>query len=229
MGRSTLSVCVALAVALPTLALSQGAQSESAVAKAEAVSPAAGGPRRWQVSATGGLSLHKSGSTDAVVLATVKEGAILFNHGCAAAEDRIWCTVQPLRGRTRGYVPADGLQPARGPDGTVPMGPDDTPERARQGEFDASGTLQCAQIRGQELGTCRFDVARSDGGDATVVVTFSNGFKRTLSFSHGQFIRADTTMSGTGFDTDWRRDGSRHIIRVDDQRFDALHVAIFGE
>ena len=191
--------------------------------------PVAGGPRRWQVSAPDGLSLHKSGSSDAEVLATVKTGAILFNQGCAAADDRVWCAVQPLRSRIRGYVPVDGLQPARGPDGTVPMGLDDTAARARQGAFDASGTLHCAQIRGEKLATCRFDVARSGGGDATVVVTFSNGFKRTLSFSHGQFIRGDTTMSGTGFDTDWRRDGPRHIIRVDDQRFDALHVAIFGE
>ncbi len=229
MGRTALSACIALAVALPALGLSHVAKGESAAAKARAASPAAGGPRRWQVSAPDGLSLRKSGSRDAAVLAAVNEGAILFNHGCAPAADRIWCLVQPLRGRTRGYVPADHLQPARGPDGTVPMGPDDTAERARLGKFDATGSLQCAQIRGQELATCRFGVARSGGGDATVVVTFSNGFKRTLSFSHGQFIRADTTMSGTGFDTDWRRDGPRHIIRVDDQRFDALHVAIFGE
>ena len=70
--------------------------------------------------------------------------------------------------------------------------------------------------------------ARSKGGDATVVVTFANGFKRTLYFAHGMFIRADTTMSGVGYDTDWQVEGNMHIIRVDDQRYELLGRDIFG-
>ncbi|MCG8694056.1 MAG: hypothetical protein MI806_22855, partial [Minwuiales bacterium] len=117
---------------------------------------------------------------------------------------------------------------ARGPDGTVPMGADDSAFRAGRGEFGATGTLSCTQLRGQPMGRCTFGVARGTGGDATVVVTFSNGFKRTLFFAHGAFISADATMSGTGFDTDWRTDGDRHVIRVDDQRYVLPNAAVFG-
>ena len=109
------------------------------------------------------------------------------------------------------------------------MGTDDSPIRAREGDFDATGDMPCAQIRGQSMGECTFGVARSGGGDATVTVTFSNGFTRLLFFRHGEFISGDATMSGTGRDTDWRVEDGRHIIRVDDQRYELPDTSIFGE
>ena len=108
------------------------------------------------------------------------------------------------------------------------MGADDSLRRARNRDFDAGGTIPCAQIRGQPMGECTFAVARSGGGDATVVVTFSNGFKRMLFFTHGEFIRGEDTTSGTGRDMDWHKEGSRHIIRVDDQRYELPDTGIFG-
>lgn len=211
----------------------QATESEGLAAETTAIeSPAAaaedGGPRRWRVTAGSGVRMQAAPADDAAVIETLAGGAILRNLGCAPAGDRVWCKVQALRGRERGYVVAAALEPARGPDGTVPMGRDDSMPRARQGDFDASGRIACAQVRGEPMGACRFDVARGGGGDATVVVTFSNGFKRMLSFSHGEFIRADTTMSGSGFDSDWRLDDGLHIIRVDDQRYEVPDTVIVG-
>lgn len=193
------------------------------------VAPEDGGPRRWQVAASGGLEMRDAPAGDAPVLRMLDEGAILSNLGCARAGDDIWCEVRPLRSRSRGYAAAEDLRPARGPDGTVPMGTDDSLRRAREGDFDAVGTVPCAQIRGQPMGECTFAVARSGGGDATVAVTFSNGFKRMLFFTGGAFMSGDATMSGTGRDTDWHRDGDQHIIRVDDQRYELSDSAIFGD
>ena len=229
MLRAHLLAIALLAGTLPGWAQEATPDHAGAVAEEAFVAPEQGGPRRWQVTARDGLELRDAPAGDAPVLATLAPGAILSNLGCAQSGGRIWCEVRPLRSRSGGYAAADGLRPAHGPDGTVPMGIDDSLRRAQEGDFDAGGTLPCAQIRGQPMAECSFAVARSGGGDATVVVTFANGFRRMLFFSHGEFIRGDATMSGTGRDTDWHRDGDRHIIRVDDQRYELPDTAIFGD
>ena len=229
MGRMARCLAVmVLTISLLTLTVSHGARGETVVTEKKATDPAEGGPRRWELSIPGGHKMYASPTFSSPVIRTLSDGAILTNFGCVDAENLLWCNVKPLRQRTRGFVPAEHLRPARGPDVVVPMGVDNSPERARQGQFDLQGQIACAQEQGQSMSQCKFGVARSSGGDASVVVMFANGFRRTLYFSHGTFIRADTTMSGTGFDTDWRKDGALHVIRVDDQRFELPHAAIFG-
>ncbi|MDJ0946457.1 MAG: hypothetical protein QNJ30_23640 [Kiloniellales bacterium] len=228
MRRTILCAAAVAALAFHAWAQDHATEGKRAVAGTPAAAAEDGGPRRWQSAADGVSRMHAAPDGDAPVIMTLAGGTILSNLGCARAGKRVWCNVQPLRGRARGYVLAESLHPARGPDGTVPMGSDDSLPRARKGDFDASGQIPCAQVRGKPMGQCRLDVARGDGGDATVVVTFSNGFKRMLFFIHGEFVRADTTMSGSGFDTDWRLEDGRHIIRVDDQRYELPDAVIFG-
>ena len=92
-------------------------------------------------------------------------------------------------------------------------------KQAKAGSFDATAEVRCAQEVGEELRPCAAAVAR-DASAAAVVVTFPNGFKRTLTFENGAFLRGNTTMSGVGTDTDWQvRDGI-YRIRVDDQQFE---------
>ena len=163
------------------------------------------------------------------MIATAPEGAVLSNLGCTEAADPVWCEVRPFRGGVRGFVPAERLQPAQGPDGTTPMGLDDSKNRARKRGFDAMGSIACAQEQGQALGTCGAAVARSGGGDATVVATFPNGFARQLYFVQGEFVSASATMSGVGTDTDWRLENGFHVIRVNDQRYELPDVLVFGD
>lgn len=229
MLRMTFCAIAGVAIALHAWAQDRTSHNEGAGSEVmRVVAPEAGGPRRWQVAARNGIEMQASPGLDAPVIGMLADGAILSNLGCESAGGQVWCKVRPLHGRVRGYVAANFLHPARGPDGTVPMGADDSARRAGRGDFDASGTLACAQVRGQPMGQCRFGAARGTGGDATVVVTFSNGFKRTLFFAHGRFISANATMSGSGFDTDWRMEGDLHFIRVDDQRYTLPDAAIFG-
>ena len=104
----------------------------------------------------------------------------------------------------------------------------DTASRVKRGDFDARAGIPCAQERGEALGLCDAGVVRADGG-ATVVVTFPNGFARTLRFAGSRFDRANPTMSGTGRDTDWTLRNGVHRIRVDDQRFELPDAFVSGD
>ena len=99
--------------------------------------------------------------------------------------------------------------------------------RAKSGDFDARGEARCAQEAGQSLETCDVAVARAVGS-AAVVVTFPNGFARTLTFKDRQFLRGSATMSGVGTDTDWSLSSGVFSIRVDDQRFELPEALVFG-
>lgn len=99
--------------------------------------------------------------------------------------------------------------------------------RAESGAFDARGEIPCAQEAGQPLGTCTAAVARVEQA-AAVVVTFANGFSRTLTFSDQEFLRGNATMSGVGTDTDWSLSDGVYRVRVDDQRFELPQALVFG-
>ena len=105
------------------------------------------------------------------------------------------------------------------------------PARAERGAFDGA-KIACTQDRGQATTRCEAAVTRGVAGMATVVVTFPNGFARTLFFEDGAFTRGNPTMSGTGRDSDWRVEHGIHLIRVDDQQYevpdDLLRAGIDG-
>ncbi|MEM7058545.1 MAG: hypothetical protein AAF557_13200 [Pseudomonadota bacterium] len=105
----------------------------------------------------------------------------------------------------------------------------ETKSRARRGDFDAEGQVSCAQERGESLSVCKAAVARGGGGDAAVAVTFSNGFTRYLYFEDGAFVRASTTMSGSGKDIDWNLGEGLYTLRVDDQRFELPSEFVLGQ
>lgn len=186
-----------------------------------------GGPRRWEV-VVPQISARAAPSEAAAVVVALDQGAIVTNMGCAESEAEVWCEVRPFRGGPRGFLPAEALVPAKGPDGSVPMGADDSARRVGKGDFDAEAQIACAQEQGQALGTCTAAVARGTGGDATVRVIFPNGFARRLHFRQGEFVSASATMSGAGRDIDWALRDGLHLIRADDQRYEIPDAFLFG-
>lgn len=221
---------VATAIALPAPAAdAQATTAERTVSAEMYLQPENGGVRRWRVDFGDALPLLKRPATGADLVSSAPDGSVLANLGCTEIADQVWCTVRPFRGGARGFVLADHLVPATGPDGIAPMGKDDSRRRAGQRDFDASGELPCAQEQGQALGLCSAEVARGEGGDATIVVTFPNGFKRKLYFVHGEFVSASATMSGVGRDTEWSLQNGLHLIRVDDQRYEVPDALVFRE
>ncbi|MEO0830650.1 MAG: hypothetical protein AAFY03_09350, partial [Pseudomonadota bacterium] len=190
--------------------------------------PKHGGVRRWQVAAAEGAILLDAPDGDHATGETIEAAAVVSNFGCIPSQGRVWCEVRRLHGGPRGFVDAEKLRPVAGPDGIVARGQNDSAVRAKRKQFDATAEIPCAQEQGQELGWCRLGVSRSEGGDATAAVTFSNGFTRLLFFMHGGFISASATMSGAGRDTAWDLADGIHWIRADDQRFEIPDALLFG-
>ncbi|WP_434052053.1 MAG: hypothetical protein RDA78_22740 [Roseibium sp.] len=190
--------------------------------------PREGGVRRWEVAGSG-AQVFREPAKGADLVTTLDAGAVLQNRGCSESAGVVWCEVRSLRGDVRGNIVASQLRPVKGPDGIVATGLDDSRRRADRRNFDADDVIPCAQEQGQALGKCEAAVARGVGGDATVVVTFQNGFARKLYFLHGEFVKASATMSGVGTDMEWRFDKAIHHVRVDDQRFELPDRFVFGD
>lgn len=174
-------------------------------------------------------TLFSEPSDASEVVTTLSQDVVLSNLGCAEVEDKVWCNVALMDGSRTGYVSAKHVAPAIGPDGRVAVGVDDSKRRARGRDFDGSDQIACAQNEGESLGRCKASIARSGGGDATVVVTFSNSFRRELYFTHGEFRRGNSTMSGVGTDTEWRLESGTYAIRVDDQRYEIPKDFVLGQ
>jgi len=191
--------------------------------------PEDGGPLHWEVTdVSSGLRLRAAASTSAATLTTFQSGAVLSNLGCARAEGRIWCDVQPFRGGPRGYVAADYLVPAVSPNGAAIMGPDTSALRAGQGDFDATGTVPCAQATGQPMHDCPFGVARTGGGYATVAVTQPDGLERAIFFQLGIPIGASTSEADgyPAFKAD--KAGDLHRIHIGPERYEIPDSVVLG-
>ena len=194
-----------------------------------AAAPDDGGPRNWEITGvSSALNLRESPSTASRVVASYPRGTVLDNLGCRSVDDRVWCDVQPLGGGPRGYVVAEFLKPAVSPDGSVATGPDDSASRAGQGEFDATGSLPCAQAAGQPMGQCEFGVARAGGGYATVVIRRPDGRTRAIFFRMGKPIGADTSQADGYPEFRATKESDLHRIRVGDERYEVPDAVVLG-
>ena len=150
----TAVVLMFVLVAFPSLAQETTSVSQKA--------PEEGGPRNWQVfGVSDALNLRDSPSVTGLVVGRFPPGTILDNLGCMPSQGRTWCYVQRFGGGPVGYVAGEFLRGAVSPDGAVAIGPDDSALRAGRGEFDATGTIPCAQYAGQPTVECKFGVSRA--------------------------------------------------------------------
>jgi heat shock protein HslJ len=192
--------------------------------------PEDGGPRYWEVvGVSGGLNLREQPSTFSRKLAAFAQGTILDNLGCEASEGRFWCYVQPFGGGPTGYVAAEFLKPALSPNGMVMTGPDDSALLAGQGIFDASGTIPCAQYRGQPMTQCEFGVARAGGGDATVVVKKADTGQRAIFFRMGKPAGADISEADGDPEFSVSKENDLHLIRIGNERYEIPEAVIFAD
>lgn len=82
----------------------------------------------------------------------------------------------------------------------------------------------CHSGRGLSLRACRFGVS-----GLAVVMTFPNGFARTLTFEDGEFVRSNPAMSGVGTDMACQLSDGMHFVRVYDQRSELPKALVFGK
>ena len=192
-------------------------------------SPDDGGPRNFTVVVSTYLNLREGPSLKARVIARYAPGTVLDNlSGTTRGEGRFWCDVQELGGGPRGFAATDFLMAAVSPDGSVATGPDDSALRAGRGEFDATGTIPCAQSLGQPTAPCEFGVSRAGGGYATVVITRPNGRPRLIYFRMGIPIGADTSEADPGGRFSWTREGDLNLIRLGEERYEIPDAVVLG-
>jgi heat shock protein HslJ len=202
---------------------------EDTVATVIPSAPEAGGPRTWEVSGVSStLNLREEPSVSASVIARYRPGTLLDNLGCRQVQGKFWCDVQQLGGGPRGFVVAEFLKPAVSPDGSAAMGPDDSALRAGQGQFDATGTIPCAQHAGQPMGQCEFGVARAGGGYSTVVVKRPDGRQRIIFFRMGRPIGADTSQADGYPELRATKEGDLNLIRIGDERYEIPNAVVLG-
>jgi len=219
MDRTATTLFSALLLAGSAAAMAQGGPRVPAA-------PEDGGPRNWVVvGAFDGLDLRVEPSETAGITGSLADQTILDNLGCRAADGRAWCDVQQLGGGPRGFVPAEYLEPAVSPDGSVATGPDDSAERAGRGEFDAWGSVPCAQAAGQPMGQCEIAVARAGGGYATVVVDWPDGSTRAIFFRMGRPIGSDAPGEAEFRAT---RDADLNFVDIGDERYEIPDAVVLG-
>jgi hypothetical protein len=189
-----------------------------------------GGPRTFVVANTSRrVNLREERSTTSRSLASYAAGALLANLGdCRVAGGRAWCDVQPLGGGPRGYVAAEFLATATGPDGAPAVGPDDSALRAGEGRFDATGRIPCAQDAGQPMTDCELGVARAGGGYATVVVKRPGNRTRAVFFRLGRPIGADTSEAEGDKPFRATKEQDLNLIRVGDERYEIPDAVVLG-
>ena len=191
--------------------------------------PENGGPRNWEVAEVSRpVDLRGQPSINGEIIANYLPGTILDNLGCQFTDGLIWCDVQQLGGGPRGYVSAEFLKPAVSPDGSAATGPDDSALLAGEGNFDATGTIPCAQYPGQPMTQCEFGVARAGGGYATVVIRRPDGRTRMIFFRMGRPIGADTSQADGYPEFSATREKDLNLIHVGDERYEIPDAVVSG-
>ncbi|MBW2659370.1 MAG: SH3 domain-containing protein [Deltaproteobacteria bacterium] len=181
------------------------------------------GTTNWQVTGVSHtLHLREEPSIKAKIITSYSAGTILANLGCRQGKNRIWCDVQQLEGGPRGYVAAEFLKPALSPDGST-VGPDDSALRAGRDDFDATGSIPCAQFAGQPMRQCEFGVSRAGGGSSTV-----DGSSRAIFFRMGKPVSADTSQADGYHELRSTREKDLQLIRIGDERYEIPDAVVFG-
>ena len=206
-----ISLATALLAALPALA-----QEAPFAPGTVPAGPEDGGPRYLRVvTDSTSLNMRMAPSGDAAIADKLPNGAALSNLGCTAGASRAWCDVQLVGGGPRGYAAADFLAPARGPNGDIAMGYDDSALRAGQGDFDATApSLPCS------AGACSASVSRGTGGDAIVVITLPDGQERIIFFALGHPIGVNSSEAMPLGEFKTSRDGDVSTVVIGDERYE---------
>ncbi|QJP13627.1 SH3 domain-containing protein [Starkeya sp. ORNL1] len=160
----------------------------------------AGGPDFWQVAGLvpgDTLNIRSGPSATDAVLVTLNEGAVVRNMGCRPVAGARWCKVQ-LQGdaNTVGWASGRYLREAAGeaaPKANAKASDAKASADAKVAgtQFNATGEVDCRLPGDKAVRACRFGVTRAGQGRASVEISFPDGSRRTLRFSHGLVTTSD--------------------------------------
>ncbi len=158
------------------------------------------------------MPLHAEPDTASDVVGGAFSGQVLRNEGCAGD----WCKLEALDASVTGWGERRYLEAST------------SALRAGQGVFDVVARAPCAVGVGAPMTHCAMWAARDGSGSATVVIIKPDGIERVLFFDGGQFVGADTSQAGGGFESSVTREADLNMIRVDEERYEIPDAVIFG-
>lgn len=209
----------------------------------------AGGRQDWRVAGIDNmLNIRKSPSTNAPVVATVGNGAILQNGGCETAEGRQWCRVtttdgNQISGWTVGYYLVRSDAPITRETDDTPSAPEQTPTddatrmapkpgamirstpprprpaKARTGTT-ARGNLPCSVRLGMLTRDCAYQASRAADGTTLVSIGKPGGKDRQIRFQDGRPVSRD------GMTVEKR--GDITVINIGDERYEIPANVVLG-
>ncbi|MDF2994494.1 MAG: hypothetical protein K0R27_131 [Xanthobacteraceae bacterium] len=147
-----------------------------------------GGPDFWQVTGLvpgDTLNIRSGPSANDAIIVKIDEGAVVRNLGRRPVAGARWCKVQ-LQGDadTVGWASGRYLREAAAQ--AAPKGDAQKSDALPPGtNANAAGELDCRVTGDEAVRSCRFGVTRRGQGRASVEISFPDGTKRTLRFSHG--------------------------------------------
>jgi uncharacterized protein YraI len=174
----------------------------------------AGGPDWWAVTglSTGdALNVRSGPGTRNAVIGQLGNGDRVRNRGCQMNGDTRWCQIEfPGDQVVRGWVAGRYLREAAAP--------------SDAGSREARGSIPCAVLEGQPMGSCTFRVSRGTGGTASVWVALPSGGERYLDFRDGTLVGSDP-----GKETHQEKSGDLNLIWIDGvERFEIPDAVIYG-
>lgn len=92
----------------------------------------------------------------------------------------------------------------------------------------ATGSIPCAQTKGQPMGQCPFSVERAGQGTATLTVSLPDGRKRSIFFEKGKAIAADLSQADGDMTFKASKEADLFRIRAGHERYEVPEAAIFG-
>jgi hypothetical protein len=173
----------------------------AALVPAAALAQAEGEPEFWEVTGLGSartLNLRDSASSGGAVVAELSSGTVLRNLGCEGEGPKRWCQVETADSGPRGWVSARYLADFVEP----------PPPAAAGTDLPPTGTVFC-QLGDDPAQTCPYVTSRTEEGATEVVVTFADGFQRTLAFRGDDVWSPDPTDEVTA-----RRADDKTVVEV---------------
>lgn len=93
--------------------------------------------------------------------------------------------------------------------------------------YHATGTIPCAMVAEQPMGSCPFGVVRSGPGSGTVTVTKQDGRTRTILFEGWKATEADVSQADPGVFRATRQ-GDLTTVHIGDERYEIPDAVISG-
>ncbi len=101
-------------------------------------------------------------------------------------------------------------------------------QQAAGASSSASGSIPCAQAKGQPMGQCPFAVEREGKGSAMVKVTRPDGGMRVIFFEKGKATGADLSQADGDMTFKATKEADLFKIRAGKERYEIPEAVVFG-